>query len=567
MRDHSAAFAAHIQGEVTTLTHIIEIERLDSVTYRYTTHDVDLPFEGNTWSANRGTSQTALEFRISLSVNNLEFGGFLDELGISENDLVARRFDRASIRLRVINWKDLTDAGMKTIRGWFGNVTREGNQFRVEVRSLSQALQQRIGSVISDLCRARLGDTGNGADHGCNYPIDPPTWSPNTTYGTQPVGTGAMLQALANGHGDWDGGVTGVDQNVLLVSGGKGYSNDVEITAYATFNDGTPFIWEAIEVQVLNGVITLVRFPPTEEGAKPGHTEVTFSIIDVGFTNTTVAPVTRNGYHFKLIKPGVSGSTEPSWNLTLEGQTTDGTAIWETVLASYYFANVTSATSRREFGGVFQTPIDFSGQTLTSILGTGASLQALANGAGNWDGGDTSNNLEILSGGVNYQNPTITAYFTNPLTGVPETLVATTVGLDSSGAITYVNFPATIENEKPDSDEVTFVILDQGVVDTGSPAGFFDSGTVVFVDGTNAGIEIDIAEFEDLGSGNFTVVLHAPAPFDIGVGVSDGTLVKFKIGCDLRAQTCKNRFGNFLNFRGEPDIPGTDVLFRINVNE
>lgn len=33
-------------------------------------------------------------------------------------------------------------------------------------------------------------------------------------------------------------------------------------------------------------------------------------------------------------------------------------------------------------------------------------------------------------------------------------------------------------------------------------------------------------------------------------------------GCDGRRATCVERFGNILNFRGEPDLPGSDILLR-----
>jgi uncharacterized phage protein (TIGR02218 family) len=33
-------------------------------------------------------------------------------------------------------------------------------------------------------------------------------------------------------------------------------------------------------------------------------------------------------------------------------------------------------------------------------------------------------------------------------------------------------------------------------------------------------------------------------------------------GCDGRRTTCAERFGNILNFRGEPDLPGSEILMR-----
>lgn len=45
-----------------------------------------------------------------------------------------------------------------------------------------------------------------------------------------------------------------------------------------------------------------------------------------------------------------------------------------------------------------------------------------------------------------------------------------------------------------------------------------------------------------------------PAP------VSPGDRVKVEAGCDKRAETCREKFQNFLNFQGFPTIPGEDWL-------
>jgi uncharacterized phage protein (TIGR02218 family) len=41
-----------------------------------------------------------------------------------------------------------------------------------------------------------------------------------------------------------------------------------------------------------------------------------------------------------------------------------------------------------------------------------------------------------------------------------------------------------------------------------------------------------------------------------------GTVVELREGCDKRFETCVSRFGNAVNFRGEPHLPGTDLLTR-----
>jgi hypothetical protein len=38
--------------------------------------------------------------------------------------------------------------------------------------------------------------------------------------------------------------------------------------------------------------------------------------------------------------------------------------------------------------------------------------------------------------------------------------------------------------------------------------------------------------------------------------------VELTQGCDKRAATCAERFANIANFRGEPHLPGFDLLTR-----
>jgi uncharacterized phage protein (TIGR02218 family) len=43
---------------------------------------------------------------------------------------------------------------------------------------------------------------------------------------------------------------------------------------------------------------------------------------------------------------------------------------------------------------------------------------------------------------------------------------------------------------------------------------------------------------------------------------SPGTAVEIVEGCDKTLSTCAGRFGNAANFRGEPHLPGNDLLTR-----
>lgn len=52
---------------------------------------------------------------------------------------------------------------------------------------------------------------------------------------------------------------------------------------------------------------------------------------------------------------------------------------------------------------------------------------------------------------------------------------------------------------------------------------------------------------------------------DEQLSLAVGTRVLLREGCDKRFATCRDRFGNGLNFRGEPHVPGGDLLTRYEI--
>lgn len=91
-------------------------------------------------------------------------------------------------------------------------------------------------------------------------------------------------------------------------------------------------------------------------------------------------------------------------------------------------------------------------------------------------------------------------------------------------------------------------------LDAGEPvAGAYAQGLLRWFDGANAGLEDAIAV-----SDGTTVTLRLPPRF----AVAAGALVEVIEGCDKSLATCNARFGNVTNFRGEPYLPGVDLLTR-----
>lgn len=85
------------------------------------------------------------------------------------------------------------------------------------------------------------------------------------------------------------------------------------------------------------------------------------------------------------------------------------------------------------------------------------------------------------------------------------------------------------------------------------PPHLYVNGRARWITGRNCGIETRIASVE----GEW-VTLRDP-PFH---RPETGDLVELREGCDKSIETCSGRFANAANFRGEPHLPGMDLLTR-----
>jgi uncharacterized phage protein (TIGR02218 family) len=93
-------------------------------------------------------------------------------------------------------------------------------------------------------------------------------------------------------------------------------------------------------------------------------------------------------------------------------------------------------------------------------------------------------------------------------------------------------------------------LVEVKAIDAANAANFV-AGAIRVLDGPMAGIDRRIIAVT--GS-----ALSLDEPLEIAVG----TLVEVREGCDKQFATCVNRFKNALNFRGEPHVPGGDLLTR-----
>lgn len=102
---------------------------------------------------------------------------------------------------------------------------------------------------------------------------------------------------------------------------------------------------------------------------------------------------------------------------------------------------------------------------------------------------------------------------------------------------------------------ITGCDLQTGIVmlESGVATENFRSGYVRWINGPLTGLTSEIAGVD--GS-----ELSLAMPVDSTV--PSGTRVLLREGCDRTIETCAGRFGNAVNFRGEPFLPGNDLIAR-----
>ncbi|MGE3622534.1 MAG: DUF2163 domain-containing protein [Bdellovibrionales bacterium] len=82
-------------------------------------------------------------------------------------------------------------------------------------------------------------------------------------------------------------------------------------------------------------------------------------------------------------------------------------------------------------------------------------------------------------------------------------------------------------------------------------ANYWNGGLLTWTSGANVGRKMEVKAF---ASGAFTLFLPMPSAVAVGDNYS------LRPGCDKKFSTCKDRYNNVKNFRGEPNVPGNDQV-------
>lgn len=172
-----ASLTEHLEKGVTTLARAWRVTRRDGTVFGFTDHDRDLDFDGTVFRADSGATGRTVAQAMGLAVDNTEVLGALMSDLLEEADILAGRFDGATVQGWLVNWRHPLQR-VTLFKGTMGEIQREGHAFRAEFRGLSEVLNLPQGRVYQRDCSAVLGDKD------CSVNLDLPAF-----HTVVPVGT------------------------------------------------------------------------------------------------------------------------------------------------------------------------------------------------------------------------------------------------------------------------------------------------------------------------------------------------------------------------------------------
>ncbi len=146
-----------LSGPLSTVALCWRIERRDGIATGLTDHDRDLMIDGLLHRAAPGMTPSAITRTDTLEADTMDVAGALSSTAITEDDLLAGRWDGARVMIFAVDWTG--GAGRVELgEGQIGAVETRDTGFTAELRGAGAALDRAVVEETSPECRAELGD-------------------------------------------------------------------------------------------------------------------------------------------------------------------------------------------------------------------------------------------------------------------------------------------------------------------------------------------------------------------------------------------------------------------------
>ena len=230
MRGVSVEMQARLDTGATTMCRVWLVVRRDGVRFGFTDHDRDLSIDGDIFKAGSGLDASVLEASTGLSVDNGQAVGALSDAGLTEADILAGRYDGAEVWQWLVDWSS-PELKVLLFRGLLGEIRRDTGAFEVELRGITEVLNQPLGRMYLRQCDRVFGDAKCGID------ADDPTFAADVTVLATSGKRGFSFEGLSGFQDGWftNGVIRWASGAVSLVKADAG---------------GTLEVWEEVEIAV-----------------------------------------------------------------------------------------------------------------------------------------------------------------------------------------------------------------------------------------------------------------------------------------------------------------------------
>lgn len=219
----------------TRTTHarafLFRVTRADGAVLRFTDHNEQIPWGGETFRPVYGFDVSAIEQPEGPGEDlNASIRGILNSIAISKTDLRAGRYDGARVDVYLVDWRwPWACAPLVADSLWVSELTYDGYAWAADFVSLSRHLEAKIGDVYGRSCRWDIGEAfGDATRSGCKVDVDSMSFFGVAVTSVTDTQTFAMLglpalvdHYFASGRGLWvTGDNVGIEFRTLQYAGG-----------------------------------------------------------------------------------------------------------------------------------------------------------------------------------------------------------------------------------------------------------------------------------------------------------------------------------------------------------
>jgi hypothetical protein len=549
MKSASVDFISHLTQEETSLATCVKITKRDGSLVGFTDNDVDLIVDGVSYLSQTGYNRSAISSQTGFSIDNLEITGWFEEGSIQEQDIRNGVYDRAEVVVYAVNHQSVADSSIILKSGNLGQIEiSPSGSYKLEIRGKKQILSQNIGDLYQAECRADVGDSK------CKFPILPNVIERESAYSV-----GSFLRVPVVELGVSDEGISSANLPVSMGSFGVNGQN---------YDWGNWIVTAAVrKSSYIFGNLTAYSQYFFTLGSSDVYTSYTiYQIVELSGAANYDSAVIDSGKSLVSVSAfssTVSNSYSHTGKCIVEALDSFNVSL-ETIYDSGAQSQVNEVWKQLGFSTI---PIPSGTRKIKITLV--AERSSVASGLYVYTAFDGVS-AELFNLGL--------ASVDSPQSAYDDLIYEVVTG--GTTAVSQPTYDLTIDSETTDGTAVlkayrsfclSFFILE--VIDEFQikivvnaedlPAGWFIYGALFLETGLKAGSVMEIK--------NWTIdgVITVYLPFNT-TQVVYGDRGYLYPGCDKRLSSCTGKFslfgsndfssGNFLNFRGEPFLPGRDFL-------